>query len=373
MNTQQIKTKAEQRAKFKADYDKLEKHFQRVRSIPSTCLNDPPLITFLPAGIDACSLWRMYIPHLNIPHSKFFLNDGSMPFAEVAASDVVVVQRLVDERNWRAIVGFRDRGIKVIYDLDDNLWDIPSYNPAFKAYKEAQKGIGNCAIEANIMTVSTEPLRQAVLKNVEYLFNLEIVVVPNGIDFRLFQSLPKHERDYVVVAYAGTNSHVGDVGKVFSLLPEMLASEEKMHLHMVGLPLPKEIEDNPRTRQVPWAPVSEYASRLASWRFDMLLAPLDDNTFNRSKSNIKMLEAAAMGIPILVSPSIAYREFCQLDKELDYLLCRTNGQWKVKIRELINEPAKRDFLAGRMRIVAEKYFSIEVTKNKWLEVARHIL
>lgn len=47
----------------------------------------------------------------------------------------------------------------------------------------------------------------------------------------------------------------------------------------------------------PWCPILELHSKVASLNLQATVAPLMDHVFNRSKSDIKMMESAALGIP----------------------------------------------------------------------------
>lgn len=329
-----------------------------------------PIMTFLPGGLDACALYRMYIPHMKIRNSRFLFNDGNLPLAELVDSDLLLVQRLVSDINYKALLKFEDMGLKVAYDLDDNLWEVPNYNPASKLLRQVESGFGTCASKCAVVVVSTEHLRASVKKHIgKQLKGKEIVTVPNAIDFNLFQPLAKKESELVNVGWFGTNTHSGDVAEVFSLLPDLLKANTNIRFLFVGLPAPEEMRGHKRVKQINFVPVAEYPSRLASWRCDIMLAPLQNNPFNRSKSNIKMLEAAALRTPILVSPVGPYLDFCKWDRELNYLICNTKQQWRTKIVELVNDSTRREYIGNRMYEVASQNYNVESTKYDWMELA----
>src|SRR5438445_363767 len=98
------------------------------------------LTAFLPAGRDACALWRMYLPHLHIEDSRFILSIGSLPLEEFVETDICVVQRLASKGNQMAIEIMKETGKKVVYDLDDNMWQIPKYNPAKQFIEPLREG-----------------------------------------------------------------------------------------------------------------------------------------------------------------------------------------------------------------------------------------
>lgn len=55
--------------------------------------------------------------------------------------------------------------------------------------------------------------------------------------------------------------------------------------------------------------IRQYPQYLSGLDLDLVVVPLQRNDFNDSKSNIKLLECAALGFPVLVSDSFAYRGF----------------------------------------------------------------
>jgi hypothetical protein len=55
-----------------------------------------------------------------------------------------------------------------------------------------------------------------------------------------------------------------------------------------------------------------YPHIIGSMGFDLVLAPLQDNVFNRCKSNIKLLEMGALGIPTIVQDLTPYKKYTDL-------------------------------------------------------------
>lgn len=326
-----------------------------------------PNVAFLPANIDGCALYRMFIPHLNIPNSRFVFKPGGVGYERFAEAEVVVVQRQVSELNHKAIMDLKNLGLKLIYDTDDNLWALQAANPHQKLFQQHQSGFAKCAMECHIITVTTKGLKSAV-KTALPSYRGDILVVPNAMDFTLFQEAIARDDNRIIVGWAGSNTHAEDVRDAWRVLPAIMDEFPHVEMEFVGmLPPQSMLKYVPsRVRMRRFVPVGEFPSRFASWAWDITLAPLTDNRFNRSKSNIKMLEAAALNIPILVSPVQPYDEFCALHPDLRWLMCSTELQWKNKLRELIQDSELRKAKAQQIRSIALKYFDIKNIKDLWV-------
>ena len=320
---------------------------------------------FTPAWLDACALYRMFLPHLYLKSSRFVFNPRGLSIHEFTGVDVIVVQRQATDANEKALKQFIDLGFKLIYDLDDNLWNLPSANPAAKIFEQMRPGFGRCARLCHAITVSTESLATAVRTAVPE-FSKEIVVIPNAVDENLFRkiNLPKDESKFVV-GWGGSNTHAGDIREVWEILPDLLEELPNLYLEFIGHGPPKKIENHPRVKIRQFVPVAEYFARYTSWAWDVVLAPLDDNRFNRSKSALKMIEATTIGAVCLGSPVEPYNRFVDHDAELKYVLCRKQSIWKDRIRELYYDREKHKYYADRMRKVTEEHYAIQKVKDQW--------
>lgn len=59
----------------------------------------------------------------------------------------------------------------------------------------------------------------------------------------------------------------------------------------------------------PGVPIINYPKHLAALNLNLIVAPVQDCVFNRCKSNIKYLEAAAIGVPLFASDIPAYSDY----------------------------------------------------------------
>ncbi len=334
-----------------------------------------PTMSFAPASIDACGYWRMWIPYLNLPYSRFQFTQGMPPMDDLAEGDVLCVQRLMTAENMTFLKIAREHGIKIVYDLDDNLWQVPKFNPAYSKLctPEAHRGLQACLEWADVLTCSTKELAKVAEENIGWIRNvvsgkhLSIVHIDNVVDTKIF-TMPEYERDpdKVVLGWGGSNTHLGDIALVWNLLPDLIEKYSYLYLEFVGHDPPAKLIGHPRVRTREWCHISEFSKRYATWNWDIVLAPLDDHKFNRSKSSIKMQEAAAIGKPCLAQDIAPYRYFTSKMPELNWLLCH-DYTWKKKLEELIENRPLRLQLGVAMRKNIEDNFNITRTIPQWEE------
>lgn len=269
-----------------------------------------------------------------------------------AGTDVVLV-----ERGWRAdatldaaealVAAIRESGAKLIYTLDDNLLDLHRCQPWHEFSTDLKRNIVRFFLrQADGVIVSTETLRQRLQK-----FNRMVRVVPNALDERLFLSgaidiappaMEKPADRPLVIGYMGTHSHLRDLMMVLEPLRALLREyRDRIEFHLVGITedsriircfdaLPFRVLDTEGNHFypdfVPWA--KEHL------RWDMAIAPLEDNEFSRSKSDIKFLDYALLGIPAVYSNVEAYRHTVENGKT--GLLCdNTPDAWYAALREMV--------------------------------------
>jgi hypothetical protein len=78
------------------------------------------------------------------------------------------------------------------------------------------------------------------------------------------------------------------------------------------------------------------------------IVPLDDTVFNASKSRLKGAELAAVGVPVVMSPT---PDNIRLNKLGVGLLANTSQKWAKHLKALMRNREYRSHLAGTGRSV----------------------
>jgi glycosyltransferase involved in cell wall biosynthesis len=157
----------------------------------------------------------------------------------------------------------------------------------------------------------------------------------------------------VTLAYlSGSATHDIDLGTIAAPLAAVLARFDQARLLLVGpVTLPPALRPFAESGQilrhcfVPW---QDLPGLLTYCRVDINLAPLDTNRpFMHAKSEVKFLEAAAVGIPTIASPAAGFAEGVR--SGTDCLLASSPGVWERLLTDLIEDPARRTQIGAAAR------------------------
>ena len=184
----------------------------------------------------------------------------------------------------------------------------------------------------------------------------------------------KRQRDpsRLVIGYAsGTPTHDQDFAIVRQALIDILTEYENVSLHLVGPLDPGKGFENfgERVKRLPFVPWRNLPQVLS--QFDINLAPLVlDNPFSQSKSEIKYLEAAMVGVPTIASPTDAFR-FAITHAE-NGMLAETTEEWRDNFSQLIRDLTLRTRIGENAYRRAVSEYSLEKRAEQLLNTLNGI-
>jgi len=261
-----------------------------------------------------------------------------------------------------AMYYFRDKfKKKVVLDCDDNYLDVAESHPLYDKLKSSKRDrafIGTILSFADVITTSTEPLKDRLHEHFKTVYGMEkeIVVLPNFNDLDDWDFKLKKHPGKLVIGYAGSNSHQDDLRMVMPSIHEVMKKHSNVYLEVVGsidkqsLNIFEDFDQEVMNRCDLWPGTwtfKEYPKFIASRGWDIGIAPLVDTAFTRCKSHIKFMEYSALKIPVIASRVYPYyvdlwgRNIIEHDKT--GLLVKPN-EWVLALEELVTHPEKRKFL-----------------------------
>lgn len=296
--------------------------------------------------------------------------------AKVRMADVVIMGMVHTPAALNAFLAIKAAypHIPVVAEIDDNILSTAEYNPAAPFYDPGSK-FRTVAVEqfraADAMIVST-----ANLAEVYGELNPNCHVVHNSLDFKVWNKIKRTTKPGIVrIGWAGGASHTEDLRIIEPVVKMILNKHPNVRFTFVhGIPdFLKGIRGVECVSK--FTRIDKYPKFLANRGFDIGIAPLVDNAFNRGKSNLRWLEYAGMRVPCVASNVGHFAE--TLVSGNDVLLADNAEQFALQLDSLIRnrdlrrrlgnaayERASKDFNADKNVFALEKILRSIVEKGR---------
>jgi len=234
-------------------------------------------------------------------------------------------------------------GIRLVVDLDDDMLSDENRDRLVKDGNytlDALAALTELCQHADQIISSTEPLA----KTIAQFTDAPIEVFPNLLDPKTWAPLhtPKNRKlasrvpkTKTRLLYFGTLGRSGDLEVIKNLPTQIeMATKHKTIVELLGITtdkLPKGF-DSLITMNFPYHEFVAYLKGQAN-RWEVGLAPLAENTYNNARSDLKLLEYAALGIPAVASRVGPYYNA----DDLAVLVENSAAEWCAAVEKLLTD------------------------------------
>jgi GT2 family glycosyltransferase/glycosyltransferase involved in cell wall biosynthesis len=244
----------------------------------------------------------------------------------------------------------RRNEMRLIYDLDDDLINIPVDHPESTTLTAKAVIVSRLLFAADAVWVSTTELRNRVS-----CLRPDAVVVRNGLDDRLWrlpqERTPGAVKDDVSIVYMGTATHDAELNFFEPIAVELKRRYRRnIHFDIVGVSARKN-RSSLFERVVPGETAANYPGFVEWWcrqNWDIGVSPLLDTEFNRCKSAIKVMDYAALGLPVVASAHAEYEGAFDGDSGVRFVP-NTVEAWVKGLSQLIDSEASRHSEGAKAR------------------------
>jgi len=257
-------------------------------------------------------------------------------------------------------------GFKIIYEIDDVVFreDIPDFNRNKDAFvqDDIRKSIIEIMNECDEITVTCDFMRDYYI---EKTGNKNVTVIPNYLLKwwfdryynlgNLIKNFEKNKKKPIISIFA-SGTHVDVTNRVnqkddfAGIVNAVIKTRKDFKWQFYGCyPLP--LEPFIRSGEIkfhPWVDLPRYPEAMATSNSILTFAALEDNNFNRAKSNIKILESAALGIPCVCPDMVTYK-----DALLKY---KTESEFIDAIKYATKDQTRYADLCKKSRTFADNYW-----------------
>ncbi|KGT96003.1 O-antigen biosynthesis protein [Erwinia typographi] len=257
------------------------------------------------ADISGCGHYRIMQPFEAMQREGLAEGKASLTLLNIGEigqfrPDSLIIQRRYAPafHNWIERTGKLHDVFKV-FELDDYILNVPMKHYRRSSFKQETTGQMRKSLSYfDRFVVSTAPLAEAMSD-----MHSNIVVVKNRLPVSIWGQLQsrRNQGRKPRVGWAGGSSHRGDLEMIADVVKEFTHEVEWVFM---GLCPPKL---QPYVHEIHYGvDISLYPATMAALNLDLALAPVEDNIFNACKSNLRLLEYGACGIPVICSNVACY-------------------------------------------------------------------
>lgn len=282
--------------------------------------------------------------------------------SDLVGYDLIVGQRLNVFKGMEAWRRARGPFSRLVYDTDDDVFTVNPENwAAFHLYgqPEIQDAVTHMSEVSDLITVTTGHLAGVMREHTD---NENTLVLPNCIPAFVLDT-PRPDNQRLTVGYQGGASHGADVGLISGPVRRFLKRFPGWDLRLGGTDYRPTFKAGNRVRFSQWVAVyDDPAGYYTTLDWDIGLAPLAMKAFDYSKSNIKVLEYAARGIPSVATDCAVYRSFVRHGE--NGFLVKAEHEWLKYLSILASDDNLRQKMGEQARQDARNW-TIEENYVRW--------
>lgn len=285
-------------------------------------------------------------------------------------ADIVIAGRLDRPEyyaKWGAVREYFN--VPIILDTDDNVHNVRPTNPGYQGYhpgSEAQ--IWNYYAMTRVfdaITVTTKHLQSYYIK-----YHPRIYILPNSLDVPEWDKFEKIKHgDIIRIAFICSASHADGFNIIIKPVYDILQKYKNVEFWYPDMywrlfhNAPKDIKD--QLKSYNWIKLKDWQKGVKDLGIDIGLAPLADNLFNRSKSNLRYIEYGASRTACIVS---SVEPYALVQHGITGLVAREQNEWYTNIENLILDEKLRDRLAENAYNEVNEKYNIWNNAKMWLAI-----
>jgi len=342
-------------------------------------MSELPKTVFVGAGVSGVAYYRCFLPAVALGAN--FAMWGHMPdrlaFAggfgrePLRRSDLfdydVVILQYADGKHWFQLVReLQDAGITVLYEIDDYVHNLHKA----KGHEASRAFAPERLRRMELVMRATD----GIIASTAYIarryrsFNPRTWECGNGIDLPRY-ARPRPPRSGVTIGFAGGIGHKASLARWEPALRAVLRARPETRFVSVGYPAAEGFVEEfgpERAIAYPSADIEVYPASMSL--FDVSIAPSAENNQFRGKSDLRWLEASALGIPLVAHPDV----YPEIEDGVTGLHATTSEEAEAALLRLVDDAFERERIGRTAHEYVAEHRSIQAMSENWRTVLNEV-
>ncbi|HEY8747667.1 MAG TPA: glycosyltransferase [Tepidisphaeraceae bacterium] len=321
----------------------------------------PVRLLAFPCDNFACGHWRVIQPLAAMKDPRVSAVSVVDTQIVLDSFDVALFQRVLWPEQLAPIRTLKSVGKKIIIDYDDAF---PMTDPSHSEYATFAPGTPNAAaLEEGLRLADAIIVPTRELLSHYQKMHSRVILVPNAVDLDgpLYAAGAMERLSPAPTIYwSGWTSHAKNLRAIEPAITWLLACRDDVVFALCGPPEFGEIFSAARASGklilLPRVPYEQFLTIASA--VDISIAPLELTSFNQFKSEIRIIEAGAWGVPTVASPAAPYQRFeggrgaCCLVEGNDL------QSWHRELSKLLDDPGLRSQVGAEARAVVRSQYAL---------------
>jgi glycosyltransferase involved in cell wall biosynthesis len=313
---------------------------------------------------------RIIMPLLLMPNVDVYITNNLQVEHFDQGCDVFIYNRIIPDHAMPQLYELQNKmGFAIGVDLDD-FWELDPHHILYEDYKDrefAKEQIDHIK-RAGFVTTTHQRLADEIAQ-----YNPDVHVLPNAIPNAGQFQIEREPCKYTRLFWQGSITHAEDISLLRTAIHHLgpLSTKIKMVMggytqgepewHKMAMDYTAQLKH--QYKLLPGCHVTEYYKHYKE--ADICLVPLVNSPFNRHKSNLKVLEAAHLGLPVIASPVHPY-----LDMPLLY--AKNSTEWIQNIRRLVASKKRQKEAGAELKEYCDQHFNFDKINLERKQIFEHV-
>jgi glycosyltransferase involved in cell wall biosynthesis len=311
---------------------------------------------------------RIIMPLMLMDGPDIFITNNLLEEHFEKGCDIFIYNRVLPAHQMPRIHELQKKyGFKICVDIDD-YWFLDEHHILYQEY--LQTGFAAHQIQqlkdADIVLTTHSRLAEEIK-----WFNKNVHVSQNAIPHLGQFAIEREPYHLTRLFWQGSITHQEDI-KLLSVpifrIPHLLP---KIKMVMAGYQEDEVWYQMAKTytaqlkhqyKLIPGGPVDSYYSAYKD--ADICLVPLVNSVFNRMKSNLKVLEAANLGLPVIASDVHPY-------KDMPLLHCNGSADWIKHITRLVKSKKRQKEVGQELKEFCDEHYNFHRINSERKQVLEY--
>jgi glycosyltransferase involved in cell wall biosynthesis len=334
-----------------------------------------PRTLFVARGRTAVSWYRCAIPAEFLGADWTTIDDGedgvtplpgrdgmSVPVRDWGTYDVVVLQQPRGARWAHIIRELQASGTVVLFEIDDYVHAVRKADDHDFRHSEDRKVVQGLELAMRVcngIICSTEWLARRYRA-----FNPRVFVCPNGLDLGRY-AMTRPYRDAPVIGWAGATGHRKAVQPWLEAVVDVMRARPDVGFVSIGQSFDEWVAQRVGTDRCVGIPFTTFEAYPAAMTLmDIAIAPAGKSNFFRGKSDLRFLEAGALGIATVADPHV-YRT---VEHGVTGLHAATPREAREQLLRLVDDRALRESIGTAAQAYVREERDMRVMSRNWADV-----